>query len=398
MTWRRSRLVALGALACGAALAEPVRPRDDATVLMTVPAGQSRPAAGLRVAKADLSRDPKDLVGALRVARLAIEQGRMWSDPRLYGEAQAALAPWWFEPKPPEEVRVLRAVIRQALHEFPAALADLDAVLEASPRNAQARLTRAFVRLVVGDTAGAREDCRSLPPAVGLLPIAACRARVAALGGSGAEAFDYLSRFVARDSADDKEAVRDKTVRRFALAILADIAQGLGRDEDAERHLLAATAIGEPDIPLLAAMADLSLDRDRPGEVLTLLDGKGDADALVLRRAIAAKRTNDPRLSEWSATLNERFAAARRAGVGAHLREEARFRLEVETDVAAALPLAVENWSTQKEIADARLLLECAVAAARPDAARDVLGFVQRAGLADRRITPLVTRLQEVTP
>ena len=51
MTWRRSRLVALGALACGAALAEPVRPRDDATVLMTVPAGQSRPAAGLRVAK-----------------------------------------------------------------------------------------------------------------------------------------------------------------------------------------------------------------------------------------------------------------------------------------------------------------------------------------------------------
>ena len=254
----------------------------------------------------------------------------MWSDPRLYGEAQAALAPWWFEPKPPEEVRVLRAVIRQAFHEFPASLADLDAVLEASPRNPQARLTRAFVRLVVGDTAGAGEDCRSLPSAVGLLPIAACRARVAALRGSGAEAFDYLSRFVARDSADDKEAVRDKTVRRFALAILADIAQGLGRDEDAERHLLAATAIGEPDIPLLAAMADLSLDRDRPGEVLTLLDGKGDADALVLRRAIAAKRTNDPRLSEWSATLNERFAAARRAGVGAHLREEARFRLEVE--------------------------------------------------------------------
>ena len=48
--------------------------------------------------------------------------------------------------------------------------------------------------------------------------------------------------------------------------------------------------------------------------------------------------------------------------------------------------------------ADGVVILECAVAAARPDAARDVLGFVQRAGLADRRITPLVTRLQEVTP
>jgi hypothetical protein len=350
------------------------------------------------MAKADLSREPKDLTGALRVARLAIEQGRMWSDPRLYGEAQAALAPWWSEANPPEEVRVLRAVINQALHEFPASLADLDAVLQTSPRNAQALLTRAFVRIVSGDIAGARGDCDSPPPAAGLLPTAACRARVAALSGSGMEAFNYLSRFVARDSESDQAAAGDKTVRRFALVILADIAQGLGRDEDAERHFLSATAAGGPDIPLLAAMADLSLDRGQPGDVLTLLDGKGDADALVLRRAIAARRTNDLRLSEWSATLKERFAAARQAGVRAHLREEARFRLEVESDALAALPLAVENWSIQKEIADAKLLLECAVAAGKPDAARDALGFVQRVGLADQRITPLVSRLRELAP
>src|SRR4029453_17622447 len=109
--------------------------------------------------EADLSRDPKNLKLATRVARLAIEQGRTWSDPRRYGQAQAALSPWWSEAEPPEEVRVLRAVIKQALHDFGAALADLDAIVEKSPRNAQARLTRAFVRLVVGDVAGATEDC-----------------------------------------------------------------------------------------------------------------------------------------------------------------------------------------------------------------------------------------------
>jgi tetratricopeptide (TPR) repeat protein len=389
MAWRRSLLVVLGALACGAALAEPVRPRDDATVLMTIPVGQSRSASELRLTSAELSRDPENLSVALRAARLAIEQGRLWSDPRRYGEAQAALAPWWSAPKPPEDVRVLRAVIQQALHDFPAALADLDAVLEKSPRNAQARLTRAFVRLAVGDIAGAREDCRSLPLAVGLLPAAACRARVAALSGSREEAYTSLSRSVARDNA------ADRTVLRFALVILADIAQGLGRDDDADRHFSTAVAVGEPDVPLLAAMADHLLDRDRALDVLYLLDGKGDADALVLRRAIAAKRTNDPRLGQWSATLNEGFAAAKQAGVRTHLREEARFRLEVEGDAVAALPLAIENWSTQKEIADARLLLECAAAARRPDAARDVIRFVQGAGLFDRRITPLVAQLRE---
>jgi hypothetical protein len=389
MTRARFLLVALGTLACGAALAEPVRPRDDATVLLTIPVGQSRAASEFRLARADLSRDPENLTAALRAARLAIEQGRTWSDPRRYGEAQAALSPWWSEAKPPQEVRVLRAVIKQALHDFRAALADLDAVLEESPRNAQARLTRAFVRLVVGDIAGAREDCRSLPPAVGLLPAAACHARVASLIGSGEEAYASLSRSVARDSA------ADGTVLRFALAILADIAQSLGRDDDADRHLRAAAAIGEPDVPLLDAMADHLLDRNHAGDALNLLDGKGDADVLVLRRAIAAKRTNDPRLGLWSATLGERFAAAKRAGVRSHLREEARFRLEVEANPAAALPLAVENWSTQKEIADARLLLECAAAAGRPDEARDVLRFVQGVGLADQRITPLIAQLQD---
>jgi hypothetical protein len=185
-------------------------------------------------------------------------------------------------------------------------------------------------------------------------------------------------------------------VLRFALAILADIAQSLGRNDDADRHLRAAAAIGEPDVPLLVAMADRLLDLNHAGDVLNLLDGKGDADVLVLRRAIAAKRTNDPRLGLWSATLGERFAAAKQAGVRSHLREEARFRLEVEADAVTALPLAIENWSTQKEIADARLLLECSIAAGRPKAARDVLRFVEAAGLVDRRITPLIARLREL--
>jgi hypothetical protein len=312
------------------------------------------------------------------------------SDPRRYGEAQSELTPWWSAANPPELARDLRAVIDQPLHDFPGALADLDAVLNESPRNAQARLTRAFVRLVVGDVAGAESDCRSLPSAAGPLPIAACRARVAALGGQAEKAYDYLLRAMNRD------VTASPAMQRFGLAVLADIAEGLGREADADRHFAAATAVGQPDVPLLAAMADHLLDHDQAKDVLALLDGRGDAEALVLRRAIAAKRRNDPRLGQWSAILGESFAAAKRAGGRLHLREEARFRLEVQEDAAAALPLAIENWAVQKEIADARLLLACAAAAGKPEAARDVLGFVQRTRLADQRLMPLIARPQDV--
>jgi hypothetical protein len=387
---RRLALIAtLTALACSTAAAEPTRPDDDALVLATVPAGQSSAAASeLRLAESDLARNPRNLALALRTARLAIEQGRTWSDPRRYGQAEAALKPWWSETEPPEEVRVLRAVIRQALHDFDGALADLDAIVETSPRNAQARLTRAFVRMVVGEIAGAAEDCRNLPRAAGLLPAAVCRARVAALSGSGPQAHDGLALLLARDST------ANETMRRFAFFVLADIAEGIGRHDDASRYFNDAAALGEPDVPLLAATSDHLLDRGRPADVLKLLDGKGNADVLILRRAIAARLTNDERLAEWSATLNERFAAARKAGVNAHLREEARFRIDVEGDSAAALPLAIENWSIQKEIADAQLLLECALAAGRPDAAADAIRFIRSRGLSDSRVAPLVARLE----
>jgi Tfp pilus assembly protein PilF len=390
MSSRRAFALVLGIVAACPAIAAPVRPSDDATVLLTLPAGRSASVSELLRLQAELSKDRRNLDLAVRTARLAITEGRAFADPRRYGEAEAALAPWWSDPSPPEQIRVLRAVIRQALHDFPAALADLDAVLEQAPKSGQARLTRAFVRLVVGDISGAREDCRTLPASVGAVAIAACRARVAALAGADEEGYALLSRAVARDA--------EPAVQRFALAILADIALGLGRDEDAASHFAAAAAIGQPDVPLLAAMADRLLDRDRPGEALALLEGRGEADALLLRRAIAAKRTGDARLDGWAATLEERFAAAQEAGVRLHLREEARFRLDVRNDAAAALPLAVENWRSQKEIADALLVLECALAADAPGAARDVVGFVRGAGIADRRVAELTARLGEIAP
>ena len=78
-----------------------------------------------------------------------------------------------------------------------------------------------------------------------------------------------------------------------------------------------------------------------------------------------------------------------------HLREEARFELEVRGDAATALGLALANWKIQKEPSDARLVLQAAVAANDPAAAADVLAFIEKTGLADMRFKALRDKIAE---
>ncbi len=391
MSSMRRMVFAVAGMACAAftplSAAEPLRPTSDATILAIVPASQDQAAASLRSDQIALASDRDNLALALRTARMAIEAGRSAADPRRYGQAQAALAPWWSAPEPPEEVRVLRAVVAQAYHDFDGALADLDAILARSPDNAQARLSRAFVRMVTGDVEAGGADCRALP--AGLDPVIAivCKARADALSGKASEARDSLLGALTPGTAGT-------AMRGFGLAVLADTGLALGRADEASRIFAEATAGGNPDVSILAAYADLLLDGGRPAEALSLLDGKGNADILILRRAIAAKKLNDPRLAGWASIMNERFAAAAAGGVRVHLREEARFRLEVEGDTVKSLELAIDNWSVQKEPADARLLLESAVAANQPAAAQPVIDFVRRTGLTDARLQPLLAKLE----
>jgi hypothetical protein len=77
-----------------------------------------------------------------------------------------------------------------------------------------------------------------------------------------------------------------------------------------------------------------------------------------------------------------------------HLREEARFTLEILEDPSAALALALENWKVQKEAADLRVALEAALAAGDRMSVREVLDWLSRTRLEGRRIATLASRLE----
>lgn len=387
---RIQKLVFSGILALGlggVALAEPVRPSDDALVLAKVQAKQLSEAGNLRALQQGLAADPQNLAAALETARTAIGLGRNLADPRYYGQAEAALAPWWNKDDPPGEVRILRATITQAFHRFEDAAKDLDHVLESDPGNVQARFSRAFILITTGRLKDAARDCALMTMKGAELVRAICEARIAGLSGQGADAAAQLLKamVVARKA--------HASLKRFGLTVIADLWVGLDQAETAERYYLQVMAFGDPDASVVAAYADLMLAQGRASEALVFLADKGEADILLLRRAIAAKATGDARLGNWSGILEERFAAAKASGNRVHLREEARFLLEVKNDAKAALPLAIANFGVQKEPADGELLLRAALAAHNPAAAKPVVDFVAATGFSDARVSKLLKNL-----
>ena len=324
---------------------------------------------------------PADMALATTVAQRAIEISRRDGDPRYLGYAQAALSPWWSQANPPVPVRLLKATLLQSTHAFAPALAELDAVLLAAPANAQAWLIRAAILQVQGEYSAAASSCERLRPAGAGFYADVCKAELTGLTGDVAAARAQLAQLAKFATG----AAGAPASGAWLAVIEAEMAERAGDDAAADRHYRAALA-GANDAYAKAAYADFLLDRKRAPDVIALLQREQRADALLLRLAIAYQMENDPRLAAAIAALRTRFDAARLRGDIAHQREEARFTLQLLSRPVEALALAQQNWSVQKESADARILLEAARAAGQDAAANPVRDFIRTHQLRDRRV------------
>jgi hypothetical protein len=124
-----------------------------------------------------------------------------------------------------------------------------------------------------------------------------------------------------------------------------------------------------------------------------MLAGREAIDSHLVRRAIAEHELHGPDAERLVAAMRQRIAAAAERGDRIHLREEARFALAVELDAPRALRLARDNWGVQKELADARLLAEAALAAGDRDAAAPVIAWARATGVRDVALDRALARL-----
>lgn len=375
-------------LCAGNAQAYPYIPADDSLVLERLPGALDPAVRAARALDSALVADPANLDLAVQAARADIDRARALGDPRYLGRAEAALAHWPTRTDTPTAVLLLRAVILQSNHDFTTSLALLGQVLAADKGNAQALLTRAAIYQAQANYRAALADCGQVATGIlGLVPDV-CTASVMSLTGHAGLALRAVTLSLQVNAA---QARRAPAVALWALTLAAETADRLD-DPSAEPRFAQALAVDPADPYLLGAWSDWLLDHGRPAEVVSLLSGRTRIDPLLLRLALAEQALGAPEAAGHIADLSARFEASRLRGDTVHRREEARFTLALRHEPARALALARANWDVQREPADARILLGCALAAGQAEVAAPALDWLERNHVEDARLQRLATQ------
>lgn len=375
--------------------ADPFLPTDASQVLERSSVSRHTPEdARLTALRARLAKQPTDVTAAAALARLYLQRARTESDPRYLGYTQAVLAPWSKIARPPIEIQLLRATAAQSLHDFDASLRDLDIILQRQPQHAQARLTRATVYQARGDFPAARADCEQLVHVTRAVIAESCIATVDALSGEVTRSYARVATLRAQLTNQEQE----RALVPWLEGLLAEFAARTGtNDAVAEQHFRAALAATPDDAYLLAAFADFLLDHARANDVVALLQDKTRADGLLLRYALAKQYLHAADTPQLVNTLTMRFSEARARGTALHVREEAMFTLKLLGDPLHALELAQDNWQAQREPADARILLEAALAAHQSQGAIDVVHWIEQTRIEDPILRALAAHMKVAT-
>jgi hypothetical protein len=316
---------------------------------------------------------------AAKAARQAITLARQTADVRYLGRAQATLQRWWDQPDAPVELAVLQATVHQSRHEFSAAQRVLQAALQREPLHAQGWLTMATLERVAGRYPAALAACAAVERAGAALYAAACTLETISLQGKHDEAAQGFDRL--------RKQTKDSTTQAWLLSLAAENEERAGRDAAALTAYQSSLALDTDTYTALGA-ADVLLRTGRAAQAAKLLTPLPDSDAVLLRRAYAAKLLGHADWKDQANQLRLRIEALDQRGddPAAHARERALMHLWLDADGPRALASAQLNLTLQKEPFDWWLALQSAQLASQSDALNKLQQGIAATGLRDARL------------
>ncbi len=363
-------------------------PSSDEDVLEVLPARLFNRDQMASVRK-KLAADPNNEKLAATVARAYIAAGAKAGDPRFYGYARAAISPWWDSDLPPVAIAKVRAKLKEKDHDFDGAIIDIKKLLEREAEDVQAWIELANLQRVKGNYSESQKACATLSQFAEPLQSDICQIPLLAVCGQANEAENRLSALMEKAERELPGIVP------WALVMQAEVSRVLGRFDESESHFKKAISRSPDDSYLKRAYAEFLIDRDKPAQALALLRADTSDTGILLIAAIAARKSGETSLSDgWQNELKQRFSEIRLRGGVPHGRFEAQYLLSLANEPAKSLEVALINWSKQKEARDSRNVLEAAIAAEDPSAARPVIDFLRENETEDIELLRLVKRLE----
>lgn len=367
-------VAALAGTLCEARSEASVRPGDVDEVLAVVPV--SRPISPL----GKLTSPTRETAEAIiREIRDSLNAYRLSADPVELMSARGALRRLESQYPGNPHAAYFKAVFFQQEHRFEEAIAVLDNVLQTNPEMFEARVMKAGVYLVQGETEAARKSCAGLLQYGDEVLTYACAAAATAtesdIGKKSLELIALLDR-----NSDRK----NDSIWMWANSIAADLADRSGNSELALRRIdEALSSTPRSSIDLLIQKADLLLEMKKYSEADTLLKPFPEVDAALLRRVIALKILSDKDFAEVQKTLRERMDTFENSNARQHARELALYYLDVVGNNSRALAFARESFSYQKETIDFRTLLRAALTGRDETAKSEVLNEAKKRNYFD---------------
>ena len=377
-------LICLAAGTLEPASAAPFVPSNPSLVVLHVPANPA--VERLASLEAALRTDPDNTARIYALADAYIAIGRRTGEPRYFGRAEVLLTPRLQRPSAPVELRLQLADILQYRHEYERALEQISQALAQDRNNTRAHLMRAAIWQASGRFEGARVECGALLAAGESVTGSVCLAQVIGMTGQLERAHVLLSRLRASSSPPWPPYAS------WMLAALADLEERSGDIAAAERSLRRAVVADPSDYYVRFALADLLLAQNRAGEIAQVLQDLPRTESVLIRLAESQAALQVGKPNPYLATLTDRLEAARARGERIHARDLARVQLRLLGNPAVALRAARNNWAQQREPADARLLVECGLAARDRTAVNEVIEWRRRTSYQDATLDTLLAR------
>jgi tetratricopeptide (TPR) repeat protein len=357
--------------------ATAVPPGPDVQVVDVLPQVTTQRPAQRAAAPAAPATAPPEPAQANRLAREAIGTARRTGDARYWGRAQTALGRWWDHPQAPPELMVLQATVLQGQHNFAAAQRRLRQALQADAQQPQAWLTLATLLKLDGRYADALTACDNVTQSGAAFYGRVCATEVRSLQGT--------------ETGPAWPALLTQTpqpeTRAWLLSLWGEHLERRGQPAEALMRYQQSLAL-QPDLYTTLVQADLLLHQRRAADALVALEAAPDTDAVLLRRAHAQRRLDQP---GWRATFTElrsRQQALERRGetLDAHARELGLMALWLQDDAPLAWRWAQRNLVLQQEPIDWWLALTSARQAGDREAFDQLVQRVRALGLTDMRL------------